>query len=634
MKKIWTLLFFYASIVSAQKIDYSVSLIDADLKENANAIVRSDDVLVTITSQRAMNIKTKRVVTVVNEFGVNDIDTYEHYDNTRKIKGIEMTIVDGAGKVLKTFKKRDFKDISVGDGSSFYDDNRALVLDYTPTQYPFTAIFESEVETSNTAFIRPWTPLDGYYISTEKSVVTIKFQPELGFKFKESNFAPKYNIEKVESAGFFQYSASKIKAIKNENSSPSFLKIAPVAYFKVEKFNLEGVDGEVRSWSDFGKWYYDNLLVGSDALPVETQNTIKLLVGDEKDPLKIARIVYKYVQDKTRYVSIQVGIGGFKPMPATSVDKLGYGDCKALTNYTRSLLNVVGVPSYYTVVNGDEYNRMDMQEDFVSLQGNHIILAIPDKDKLVWLECTSQTQPFGFQGTFTDDRKVLLVKPEGGEIVRTQSFLNKGNSQKSIGNYILSSDGNLKGSVKIISEGSQYDNSFKRERFNEEQKQSYYKSYFGNIHNLKIEKVKFKNDLDNIRFTQEIEMSAQTYASTSNDRLMFVLNAFNINDNTPKRYRNRENPFEVNRGYEDYDEITVSIPEGYTVEALPQDFSLSTKFGEYKTEVVKSNATTLVYRRTLYLKDGLYENKDYDDYRLFREQLSKNDNAKVILVKQ
>ena len=95
---------------------------------------------------------------------------------------------------------------------------------------------------------------------------------------------------------------------------------------------------------------FDKILSGTDELPEETKVKIKNLVGNEKDPIKKAKIVYKYVQEKSRYVSIQVGIGGWKPMLANDVDRLGYGDCKALIKLYKSFLNAVDVPSYYTII--------------------------------------------------------------------------------------------------------------------------------------------------------------------------------------------------------------------------------------------------------------------------------------------
>ena len=161
------------------------------------------------------------------------------------------------------------------------------------------------------------------------------------------------------------------------------------------------------------------------------------------------------MQKKSRYVNIAVGIGGWKPMLASDVDRLGYGDCKALSNYTRALLEVVDVPSYNTILYGNRY-KSDIQSDFVSMQGNHMILAIPHGNHYTWLECTSQDDPFGYQGTFTDDRNVLIIKPEGGEIVRTKIYEDVGNTQKDKGSYTIDENGHFSASVIISSEGSQY----------------------------------------------------------------------------------------------------------------------------------------------------------------------------------
>jgi hypothetical protein len=112
---------------------------------------------------------------------------------------------------------------------------------------------------------------------------------------------------------------------------------------------------------------------------------------------------------------------------------------------------------------------------------------------------------------------------------------------------------------------------------------------------------------------------------------MFTVNAFNQFSESVKRIRNRKNPFEIQRGYLDTDEIAIALPSGFSIEFLPNNFELSTKYGEYKTEIVKKDAANLVYKRTLFVKKGLYSSKEYDEYRLFMEQISKNDNAKIIL---
>jgi len=233
---------------------------------------------------------------------------------------------------------------------------------------------------------------------------------------------------------------------------------------------------------------------------------------------------------------------------------------------------------------------------------------------------------------FNELTNMAQLTEEVGEVAR--SFLEKENSQTIQGNYSISENGDLIGSLSISSKGSQYDNNFGNERLSKEEKDNHYKKNFSNINNLKLQKTSFKNNVETIDFKEDIELSAEGYATKSANRLMFVLNAFNLNSSTPKRYRTRENPFQVNRGFYDSDEVKIILPEGYEIEAMPQDTEMKNKFGEYTTQIVKENENTLLYKRVLLIKDGFYESQEYDDYRLFREQVAKNDNAKIVLNKK
>ncbi|KFF04963.1 DUF3857 domain-containing protein [Flavobacterium reichenbachii] len=634
MKNLYSALFFLliSLISSAQKNNYSSLIISDSLKDNANAVVRLNQIDIVISSQRDMNIKTQRVVTVLNEKGIGEMDAFQHYDKTTSVRGIEAVIYDSFGNEIKKIKRKDFRDQSAVSGSTLFSDNRVIYLDYTPIAYPFTIVYNCEVQTSNTAFIPQWYPLSGYYLSVEKSVLNVTFPNNLGFKKKEFQFA-NFNIKRtLDTDTKLSYEVLNILAQKQEDYSPSYSDLFPKVMMGLESFHLEGVDGTATTWEAFGKWYGDKILTGTTILPEETKTKIKALVGNEKDPVKKAKIIYDYVQKKSRYVNIAVGIGGWKPMQASDVDRLGYGDCKALSNYTKALLQAVDVPSYNTILYGDRY-KSDIQSDFVSMQGNHMILAIPTGNTYTWLECTSQDDPFGYQGTFTDDRYVLVVKPEGGEIVRTKIYEDSGNTQKDKGVYTIDENGNFSGSIAIISEGSQYSSKSRVEALQPTEKETHYKEYWDNINNLKLGKITFTNDKENVRFTEEIQVNAINYGTISANKMIFVLDAFNQNNQSAKRIRNRKNPFQIQRGYLDTDEIEINLPAGFSIEFLPSNFEVKNKFGEYKTEVIKRENNKLTYKRSMFLNKGKYSNKEYDEYRLFLEQISKNDNAKIILTK-
>jgi hypothetical protein len=623
---------FFTSLLSAQKVEYSSLLIPDSLKQNANAVVRLNQLDIVISSQRKMDIKSKRVVTVLNEKGQNAIDAYENYDKRRNVVSIQATVFDAFGSEIKKIKRKDFKDQSSVDGGTLFSDGRILYLDYTPIQYPYTIVYESEIETSTTAFVPQWFPLSDYLISVEKSVLNVNYPDNLGFRKMEFNFS-NFKINKtVDTSTQLSYTTSNILAQKHEDYSPNISKIFPKVMLGLEFFNLEGVDGNAKNWKEFGKWWSDKILTGTEELSEETKVKMKTLVGNENDPIEKAKIIYKYVQEKSRYVAIMEGIGGWKPMFVKDVDRLGYGDCKALSNYTKALLNAVDVPSYYTKLYGSS-DKQNIESDFVSQQGNHIILTIPNGDNYLFLECTSQDDPFGYQANFTDDRDVLIIKPDGGEIIRTKNYENKDNTQISKGNYSLSEKGEYSGKIAIVSEGSQYGLKFHLETTPPTEREAHYKEYWDNISNLKINKTTFSNDKEKVSFTENMEISADNYGKISNGKMIFVVNAFNQYTGSVKRIRNRKTPFEIQRGYYDTDEISVGLPSSFSIESTPQNFELNTKFGEYKTEIIKKDNTNLIYKRSIFIKKGLYKNTEYDEYRLFMEQISRNDNAKIILTK-
>lgn len=616
----------------AQKSTKETGIISENLFENANSIIVNQDIAIVIKSQKSYTIKKYKKIKVLNKLGIKNIDALEYYDKSSNINSIKATLYDKNGLRIKKFDKKDFTDVSVADGFSVFTDNRVLYLNFTPTEFPFTIEYESEVENDNTAFIPFWMPIDDFYESVVQSNFSITYPIEMGFKFQENNVIG-YSITTSKTEGTCNYKAKDLVAIKSEEYSPSFAQIVPKVVFGFDKFNLEGVDGLATSWKDFGLWMNTNLLYQTDDISEATKQKMVELVGTTSDPIEKAKIIYNYVQNKVRYVSIQLGIGGWKPMNASDVDRLGYGDCKALSNYTKALLNAVNVPSFYTIIYGDSTKR-DIINDFVSMQGNHAILTIPNQGKLYSLECTSQSAPFGFNGDFTDDRMALIIKPDGGQIIKTSNYNEKNSTQIQTGSYAVDQEGNLKAQLKVYSNGVQYSDKYFLETAKPLSVADHYKSNLSEINNLKLEKTSFVNDKTNFQFTENLEISATNYASFSGSLIMFPVNAFNRYSSVPQRYRNRTNPFEIQRGFYDEDEILINLPTGYTVDGTPESSNITNKFGEYKTNIESISEFKMKYKRTLLIKKGNFEKNEYEEFRKFLEQVVKLDNSKILLTKK
>jgi len=632
-KKIRLLLSFILLSLSAmaqEKSLFKSDLIPSELKVNANSVVRLNYKEVNIKSPSKMVINLKRIITVLNKQGNKNVDAFVNYDEGLRINKLEVLVYDASGNQIKKIKKKDFKDQSAVDGGTLYSDARVKYLDYTPIEYPYTIEFTYETETENTAFIPWFYPLDAYYLSIEKSVYVLENPTDLDIRYKELNFDG-FNVEK-EDVSNYKYTANLIEAIKPEDYSPRLSEMVPKVMFASNTFSLEGVEGNVGNWNDFGKWMYSDLIDGNQDLPEATVEEVKLLVENETSAIGKAKKVYEYVQNKTRYISVQVGIGGWKPFSAIEVDKLSYGDCKGLTNYTMSLLNAVGVESNYTVVFSGRTKR-NIEKDFASIQGNHVILSIPNGKDTTWLECTSQKLPFGFIGDFTDDRNVLVVTPEGGKIQRTKKYTTLENTQviKSITKIL--EDGSVAVSLDRVSKGIQYDNKYWLDGETQRDLDRYYKNQWDYVNNMTIENFEIINDKETIEFKEAIKFKATNYSSLIGERMLVVLNSVNRNTHIPDRYRNRKLPLSINRGYKDVDEIEIQIPKSYKIEALPKDKYIENKFGSYKMQIVKVDDQTLLYKREVIINDGQFQKEDYELFRAFYKEVAKQDNAKMALIK-
>ena len=622
---------FSFQFIYSQDFDVSILSIPDSLKQNANSVIRNSSTKIVLESSKKMTVTRSKTITVLNKLGNHNSEIVIHYDSSNDIKNVRAYVYNALGVEIKDIKKRDFIDRSAADGISLYNDGRLIYYDYVPTTYPYTISYEYEIESVNTAHIPKWFPYS-YYQGIVKSSYQIIFPNDIEIQKLEKNFE-NYNIIRSEKPSSISYEINNSPAIKHEDLAPYYLNIMPWVMVSSNKYHLEGADGSATNWKDFGKWRYDYLYNGKDKINEATKIKVNNLVKNATSDIEKAKIIYDFVQKKTRYISVQEGIGGWKPMKADDVDRLSYGDCKGLTNYTKTLLDAVGVKSNYSVIWAGEEKR-NVENEIFSMQGNHVILNIPTLNGDVWLECTSQIKPFGYKGTFTDDRNVLVITPEGGIIKNTGTYKIEESLKQTLSNYSINIDGNLEADIKIASSGIQYNNHFRIENDSKRDIEEHYKSdYWSYINNIELKNYLFSNNKDSIIFNENIKLSASKYASFSGERMLFTINAFNRALDVPKRYRNRKLPFEISRGYVDKDEFKITLPENYTIEALPNNVKIENKFGSYELSIQKVNEKELKYSRIFRLKEGNYNAKEYKAYRDFRKSIAKQDKSKVVLTK-
>lgn len=607
---------------------YDVELIPTALKNRANACVRNEETTVDMQAADNVLITVNKAITVFNENGEKDANLILYYDKNTVIKSIKGEIYNAVGKLSRKFNQSNFEDYSAADGFSLFVDDRFKYFAPNVNEFPYTIVYQYEIKQKQNLILPPWEPKAGDAISVEKSTYTFISKPNDEVRIKTTNYNEQPEITSNEKQKMMVWKATNLSATRTEIYAPDpetyliRICIAPKQFYY---FNRKGT---YTNWQELGKWIYNDLLKDKGNLPPATVLFIKDLVKDEKTDLDKAKKIYQYLQNKTRYISVQIGIGGFQPITAAEVDRLGYGDCKALVNYMQSLLKAADIESLYCIVKAGS-NKKSLNPNYASMdQANHIILCMPLKGDTTWLECTSQKIPFGFLSDFTDDRLVLACTAEGGKLLHTPKLTTTANRQIRIANLTIKDDGTAIGNLKTTFYGAQYDNheNIIDKPINEQHK--LLKTDY-NIDNIDFQSVSFKTYKDiNPKLEETVDLSLRNYASVNNSRVFLQVNAFNVGKTIPE-LKNRRLPIYINRGYVDEDNITYQLPENIDKNSIfPFDKKLNSKFGSYSVKV-EINENKIIYYRKFILDDGTYPAEQYEAFAKFINEISDLDNLKV-----
>lgn len=612
--------------------EYAVSNIPEELMKDAIAIVRKDDQIFKASSPKNAVFIHKYAITILNRTADGIANFSEHYDPFNKITSIKGTIYDKNGKVVRKIKKKEIRDQSAVSDFSLYEDSRIKMVEVLSNEYPFTIEFEYQRKYSGLRAYPTWFPVPGYNVSVQHSTYQLLVPHHIKFRFQARNFPTEPNISNKDKSQVYKWEMENEPALKKEPYSPHYREIFPMVLITPNHFEYDGYKGNMETWKSYGQWVHD-LTKGRDELSEKSVAEIQNLVKGVDQPEEKIRIIYEYLQSKTRYISIQLGIGGMQPFKAKEVDKNGYGDCKALSNYTLAMLKAIGIKSYHVSI-GAGVGEPSIDPSFPSAYfTNHRILCVPLENDTIWLECTSQNDPFGFIGSFSHDRPVLLITEEGGKVVRTPTYKQAVNTQIRNAAVKIDSDGNALVDVTTKFRGLQYENiNFQFLKNEKEQKDVLYEML--DISNMEIEKFNYSQVKDRIpEATEKIKLKIKNYASVSGKRIFIPLNILNKRKKAPKKIKNRKTDVVLRMAYIDTDEVTFEIPGYFKIEHLPEAINIESDFGKYNATVTQVD-NKITYTRTIKIHKKTFPAERYKDLQAFYKKIVRADKMKLVAVQE
>jgi hypothetical protein len=617
-KTIILLLIIFCLAPTAKAYRYAFDSIPEPLRKNATAVMRSNQMVCDLYSPGKMKVTYKEAITLLNKVGERYRSVYIPYDEFSTVSSITTHVYDRNGKLIDVLKKADIQDISVSEDLA--SDNRAKHILFPKYSYPYTIEYEYTISCSSSLGIPNWEFQPSTDVSVEESGVQYIIPENLNFRFREFYLTNSPDSIVSDHKKIYTWVENNIPAFRKWYFTSLSMAQRPRLLAATDKFCYAGRNGTYSSWKNYGDWTYQ-LIKDLDELPPAEMQKVKDLVAGVSDDKEKVKILYRYMQSKTRYVSIQLGIGGLRPFPASFVSEKGYGDCKALSNYMMALLKAAGIKSYYTYVRSGEHQNI--VPDLITDQFNHIILCVPLEKETVWLECTNQLMPFNFLGGFTADRSVLLITPDGGRIERTPAM--KNNVVKTTGIIDVKRGGNSTAAITTENNGIYYDESMGYLNMSEDEIKRYL--------NQSIPLGTFNvTDASFINNNEENPVSKISYKLKIRDFLISGQNCIHFYPNIEKM----DFPVYDSLGIRCYettvniDSIAFNVPSGYEFEFVPEDVEVSNQYGTFSRKMIVSDGK-LVMQRQLTINKGRYNSSEAIGFYDFIKAVAIADHQKVVL---
>jgi hypothetical protein len=628
---------------------YPADAIAPALRENAHAVVRAYDEVVNVKSASQLVKTVHRVVTVLNEAGSDNYGQLAvPYDALSHINYLRGGVYDAQGHLLHQIRPVEVHDQGLGsEGGSFMTDLRMRYVDLRQPTVPYTVEFDYEIVSENTLFYPDWQPQHSENVSLESATLQVTTPTALPLRFEEQLLPQGAAIAPVASGNqtTYRWQLPASPAVEEEPLSPPLDELLPAVHLAPATFEVQGHAGSLASWQSLGQWTYE-LGHGRDALPPALTAKMAQLMITDPDPRARARKVYELLQSSTRYISVQLGLGGWQTAPASSVASGGYGDCKALSNYTCALLKAAGLPAYMALV-GAGADHADVRPNFPSSQFNHAILCMPlaahgaTPADTVWMECTSQTETFGYMGSFTGNRHALLLTPEGGRLVATPRYGAQANRQQRRTDLWLDASGDAKATVRTHRVGLAQDRYAQLLHEADAEEQKKYVSNRLRLGHFTVTKLHLASApvtapqaLPGVLETLGLDLPG--IATAAGRRMLVEPNLLSRLTALPAQVGARQAPLALPPASLSQDTVRLHIPAGFKVENLPAPVELTSPYGVYVSRCVALPDGTLQYVRQLELrrpKGATLPAASYIDYLGFRRKIGQADHAQIVLLK-
>jgi len=602
-------------------------LASLSLKSVCAADVPNSEVLYRIRHVYVVNgqltVTDSVAMLINNNYGNEEISVV--YDKIDKLKAFKAWVEDTNGKKLAILPKKDFIDRSQYQEYSLYADERERACKTDYPLYPHRFLYTSTIVSNSYIDLIDWRPRSYKSIPLLRAELWIH-QP-LNYPVRTlCKGISALSMDTVGQQVNIRYVVNPT-AVADEVWNNSAIVTQPIQVWVVPELFNYGLPGSNQSWQVFGNWV-EQLNSGLTALPERDRSQVGNLVAGLNDTLEKVRVLYHYLQDHTRYVDVQLGIGGMKSHPAAYVSVNKFGDCKALSVYMKALLECAGIQSHLVLVYRDEYPE-PFYPEFPTNQFNHVLLCVPLGKDTIWLENTSTTGALGYVDVSTQNRPALLVEGMNSRLVRMPSL----RKEAVAGHRLLDVHCNLDGDASIVL--NQFGRGYEYEEMNILSKAVSAKSQFDYLdgyipfRHYDMKHFEFKQVGRDDRTTQlEIVFRQPDFMQRTSEQAYLPQIPIYKGSYTFIKPDSHTLNFPIPVSQEDT--VNYRLPDGFSLETVPEPVSITCPYGTFNASFSRTN-TGLLDVKSFNLREGIYDPVAYKILYDFIQKVKESEKKSMIL---
>lgn len=424
-------------------------------------------------------------------------------------------------------------------------------------------------------------------MTLRETPMNVKTEGRLGVMSRTQKELPNGNV-------LYTYEMRRIDPLYVEPLMPSPIGVLPQIRVST-----------LKDWQDVSSLYW-KLAQDRQVANDEIKRITAEITKDKKTPEEKAKAIFYYVQEKTRYVAKELGIGAIQPRPAAQTCDYRYGDCKDMATLLVAMCKEAGITAHPVLLRAG--SKEEIRNTLPSMDAfNHAICLAEINGKKYWLDATAQICPFGDIPGGDRGCDVLVIRDGKGTFETIPPFTPDENRQTLQAKLTLSPDGSATGKIVVASNAD--NNMALRMAFlntpPEKHKQlaeALARSIAPNprINSWSVSDYKNKD----VPVTVTFEATFPAWAKRSGDLLVFAARPEQNDGRNSSPFGQdtiRILPITQEVAVLGESELELTLPAGYTLLAPPSEADIKSDLGNYKRKVsVAGDRLTISVKGTDY----------------------------------